>query len=136
MAVKDSPAETDFDNQVKELREKLDTGASLYNAGDYHKALEKFQAALEFDPQNKHKIEAILDDLDKVSEIPTDAVPRLKVTLAKLSTLDLDPQEGFVLSRVNGDWDVDSITKICPMGEQDVLLIFKRLLDKELIEIE
>ncbi len=142
VAVKDSPAETDFDNQVKELREKLDTGASLYNAGDYHKALEKFQAALEFDPQNKHatlfkiKIEAILDDLDKVSEIPTDAVPRLKVTLAKLSTLDLDPQEGFVLSRVNGDWDVDFITKICPMGEQDVLLIFKRLLDKELIDIE
>ena len=25
----------------------------------------------------------------------------------ELSQLDLDPQEGFVLSRVNGDWDVD-----------------------------
>lgn len=141
VAVKDSPAEIDFDAQVKELREKLETGASLYGAGDYQKALEKFQAALEFDPQNKHatlfkiKIEAILDDLGEVSEIPTDAVPRLKVTLSELSELDLDPQEGFVLSRVNGEWDVDSIMKICPMIEQDVLLIFKRLLDNELIEL-
>ena len=142
VAVKDSPAEIDFDTQVKELREKLETGASLYSAGDYQKALERFQAALEIDPQNKHatlfkiKIEAILDDLDEVSEIPTDAVPRLKVTLTELSKLDLDPQEGFVLSRVNGEWDVDSIMKICPMIEQDVLLIFKRLLDNELIDLE
>ena len=32
VTVKDSPDETDFDTQVKELREKLDTGASLYHA--------------------------------------------------------------------------------------------------------
>jgi tetratricopeptide (TPR) repeat protein len=142
VTVKDSPDETDFDTQVKELREKLDTGASLYHAGDYQKALEKFQAALEIDPQNKHatlfkiKIEAVLEDLDKFSEISTDAVPRLKVTLSELSKLDLDPQEGFVLSRVNGEWDVDSIMKICPMIEQDVLVIFHRLLDKELIGLD
>ena len=142
VTVKDSPDETDFDTQVKKLREKLDTGASLYHAGDYQKALEKFQAALEIDPQNKHatlfkiKIEAVLEDLDKFSEISTDAVPRLKVTLSELSKLDLDPQEGFVLSRVNGEWDVDSIMKICPMIEQDVLVIFSRLLDKELIDLD
>ncbi len=141
VAVKDSPAEIDLDTQVKELREKLETGASLYSAGDYQKALEKFQAALEFDPQNKHatlfkiKIEAILDDLDEVSEIPSAAVPRLRVTLSELAELDLDAQEGFVLSRVNGEWDVDSIMKICPMIEQDVLSIFKRLLGSELIEL-
>ena len=142
VAVKDSPAEVDFDTQVKELREKLEAGASLYSAGDYQEALEKFHDALEFDPQNKHatlfkiKIEAVLDDLDEVSEIPTDAVPRLTRTLTELSDVDLDPQEGFVLSRVNGEWDVDSITKICPMVEQDVLQIFKRLLDNGLIDFE
>ena len=58
-----------------------------------------------------------------------------EVWSGELSQLDLDPQEGFVLSRVNGEWDVASITKICPMGEQEVLIIFKRLLDEGLIEL-
>lgn len=139
--VKDSPEETDYDQQVTELRDKLDTGVSLYNAGDYGNALIAFEDALQVDTQNKYarlftlKIQRILDDMDKVSEIPLDAVPHLKVTLIELSQLDLDPQEGFVLSRVNGDWDVESITKICPMAEQEVLIIFKRLIDQELIEL-
>lgn len=142
VVVKDSPEEIDYDQQVTELRDKLDTGVSLYNAGDYENALEAFEGALAVDTQNKYarlftlKIQGILADLEKVSEIPPDAVPHLKVTLVELSSLDLDPQEGFVLSRVNGDWDIASITKICPMAEQEVLIIFKRLLDQDLIELE
>jgi hypothetical protein len=141
--VRESPDEIDYEQQVAELRGKLKTGVSLYNGGDYETALENFESALEVDPQNKYarlfvlKIQRILQDLENVAdEIPLDAVPRLKVTLMALAQLDLDPQEGFVLSRVNGEWDVDSITKICPMGEREVLIIFKRLLDRGLIELE
>lgn len=139
--VKEAPEEIDFDRQIAELKTKLKTGASLYNGGEYEKALEEFRAALDLDSQNKYarlfvlKIERILSDLKTVSDIPLDAIPRLKVTLVALSKLNLDPQEGFVLSRVNGEWDVASITKICPMGEQEVLIIFKRLLDEGLIEL-
>ncbi len=142
VVVKESPEEMDFDQQVTELRDKLNTGVSLYNAGDYVNALAAFEGALEVDAQNKYarlftlKIQRILEDFQKVSEIPPEAVPHLKVTLVELSGLDLDPQEGFVLSRVNGDWDVASITKICPMAEQEVLIIFKRMLDQGLIELE
>jgi hypothetical protein len=71
-----------------------------------------------------------------VSDIPLAAVPYLTVTLVELEQLDLDPQEGFVLSRVNGEWDIASITMICPMAEQEVLIIFKRLLDQKLIELQ
>ena len=28
---------------------------------------------------------------------------------------------------MNGQWDVQSILKLCPMGEEDTLLIFARL---------
>ncbi len=142
VVVKESPEEIDFDQQVTELRDKLDTGVSLYNAGDYENALDAFEDVLSVDTQNKYarlftlKIQRILKDLEKIPEIPPEAVPHLKVTLVELSGLDLDPQEGFVLSRVNGDWDVASITKICPMAEQEVLIIFKRLLEQELIELE
>jgi tetratricopeptide (TPR) repeat protein len=138
--VREAPEEIDYAAQVTALREKLRNGVGLYNSGQYDKALESFEEALTLDPQNKYarlfvlKIRRILDDLEKVAEIPLTGVPRLRVTLVELAGLDLDPQEGFVLSRVNGEWDVDSITKICPMGEQEVLIIFKRLLDQGLIE--
>lgn len=142
VVVKETPEEIDFEQQVTELRDKLDTGVSLYHAGDYENALSAFETALDLDSQNKYarlftlKIKRILEDLEQVSEIPPEAVPHLKVTLVELAQLDLDPQEGFVLSRVNGEWDIDSITKICPMGEQEVLILFKRLLDQGLIELE
>jgi len=71
-----------------------------------------------------------------VTAVPRDKVPTLAVTLADLTAEKLDPQEGFVLSRVNGEWDVQSILKLCPMGEDAALLIFARLLDRNLISLE
>jgi tetratricopeptide (TPR) repeat protein len=138
--VREAPEEIDYDTQVKTLRDKLKEGVGLYNTSQYEKSLAAFEEALTLDPQNKYarlfvlKIKRTLEDLETVSDIPLDGVPRLKVTLMGLASLDLDPQEGFVLSRVNGEWDVDSITKICPMAEQEVLIIFKRLFDQGLIE--
>ncbi len=139
---REAPEEIDYDAQVQALREKLRDGVGLYNSGQYEKGLSAFEEALALDPQNKYarlfviKIKRILEDLQNVADIPLNGVPRLKVTLVELAQLDLDPQEGFVLSRVNGEWDVDSITKICPMGEQEVLIIFKRLFDQGLIEFD
>jgi hypothetical protein len=63
-------------------------------------------------------------------------VPVLAVDLAALTRETLDPQEGFVLSRVNGEWDVQSILKLCPMGEDAALLIFGRLLERKLVRLE
>ncbi len=138
--VREAPEEIDYDAQVQSLREKLKDGVGLYNSGEYEKGLEVFEEALTLDPQNKYarlfamKIKGVLEDRESVADVPLKGVPRLKVTLVALAGLNLDPQEGFVLSRVNGEWDVDSITKICPMGEQEVLIIFKRLFDQGLIE--
>ena len=63
-------------------------------------------------------------------------VPVLAVDLESLTRESLDPQEGFVLSRVNGDWDVQSILKLCPMGEEAALLIFGRLLERGIVRLE
>jgi hypothetical protein len=62
--------------------------------------------------------------------------PVLAVDLASLTGETLDPQEGFVLSRVNGEWDVQSILKLCPMAEDTALLIFGRLLERRIIRLE
>jgi len=70
-----------------------------------------------------------------VKKVPLDKVPRLTMDMASLTRQNFDPQEGFVLSRVNGLWDVGSILKLCPMNESDVLLIFARLLERKVIEL-
>jgi hypothetical protein len=68
--------------------------------------------------------------------VPLDKVPRLNRALADLTHEKLDPQEGFVLSRINGQWDVRSILKLCPLPEEEVVLIFSRLLDRGVIVLE
>ena len=56
--------------------------------------------------------------------------------LISLTRENFDPHEGFVLSRVNGQWDVQSILKLCPMAEEDALLIFSRLLQRKAIALQ
>ena len=45
-------------------------------------------------------------------------------------------READSLSRINGQWDVRSILKLCPMPELDALSIFARLLDRKIIELQ
>jgi hypothetical protein len=67
--------------------------------------------------------------------VPLDNVPVLKMDVISLTRQNFDAREGFVLSRVNGEWDVRSILKLCPMSEEDALLIFARLLERKVIEL-
>ena len=46
-----------------------------------------------------------------------------------VNTLSLEPLEGFVLSRVNGQWRVADILSVVPASEAEVFLALKRLLD-------
>ena len=63
------------------------------------------------------------------------AVPRLLISFEQLEQHRLDPQEGFVLSRVNGELDVGSIISVCPFREADTLRMIKKLLDSSVIEL-
>lgn len=134
--------EVPVEKQVEALHERLREGVVCYNAAQYAESLAAFKTALEIDSQNKYarifvlKIERLMKDREAVADVPLSAVPTLKMPLAALANLALDPQEGFVLSRINGEWDVASILKICPMGEEETLLIFKRFRDDGLIELK
>ena len=48
----------------------------------------------------------------------------------------LGPQEGFVLSRINGETNVDAILSICPFREADTLRMIKKMLDGGVIGIK
>jgi len=63
-------------------------------------------------------------------------VARILVTPEQLEHERLGPQEGFVLSRINGESDIESILTVCPFREADSLRMIKKLLDSGIIGIK
>jgi hypothetical protein len=67
------------------------------------------------------------------TEFSAQAVPELRVAPSDITTQQIDPQEGFVLSRINGSWDIQSILSICPFREADCLRMIRKLLERGII---
>ena len=63
------------------------------------------------------------------------SVPKLLVSPAELTNQQIDPQEGFVLSRIKGSWDIQSILSICPFREADCLRMIRKLMDRGIVGI-
>lgn len=64
---------------------------------------------------------------------PPDAIPELTMDISDLSEKIFNSREGFIASRINGQWDVKSIVMISPLGELESLQILKRLTDEGVI---
>jgi hypothetical protein len=126
---------------VGAIKELLGVAYTCLGARRYDQALEAYDAVLSLDPLNQHakKGRRAAEDarakLRAARTVPLDKVPVLSIAYSELTRLDFDPQEGFVLSRVNGEWDVRSILKLCPIPEEEALLIFSRLLERSVIEL-
>jgi uncharacterized protein DUF4388 len=107
----------------------------------YEAAVKAYEEVLALDRLNQNAKKGLLAAMEArqrekaMKTVPLDKVPHLAVDLVALTRENFDSQEGFVLSRVNGQWDVQSILKLCPMGEEDALLIFARLLERKVIEL-
>ncbi len=102
------------------------------------KALSIIHTVLGRDPKNTaaHKLleEAEKEFIDRVySEMSPSGVPKVLVQLEELANKEIGSQEGFVLSRINGVWDIQSILSICPFREADSLSLIKKLWDNGII---
>jgi hypothetical protein len=54
-------------------------------------------------------------------------VPKISKPVEEITQMNFTPNEGFILSRINGQWDIGSLMKISPIREPDAMLIFYRL---------
>jgi hypothetical protein len=104
-------------------------------------ALKAYEGVLGIDRLNQHAkkgLIAVAEARDRertLRSVPLTKVPVLTIDMVALTREKFDPQEGFVLSRVNGQWDIQSILKLCPMAEDDALLIFARLIERRVVEL-
>lgn len=110
------------------------TGAETHLAHKrFEHALRHLRAARSLEPDDRQVLEAaqqgearIQKELEKEG-IVLDAVPKLASDLEDLTASKITPQEGFMLTRINGTYDIRSIVKISPMPQLEALLVFWRL---------
>jgi len=110
---------------------------------DPETALQIIQAALKQEPNNP-EAQALLPVAEEkfvkhvyaTGGLTPRSVPQLRISPAELTTLEIDPQEGFMLSRINGSWDIQSILSICPFREADCLRMIKKLRERGVIGFE
>jgi hypothetical protein len=122
------------DSLVARARELLD-------GKDPEQALDLLRQALSISPRD-HRIKKMFDEAGAAFReeayarwLPPTATPSVARDLSSLTSEPLGPEEMFLLSRINGSWDVKSIIDISPLGEVEALRQMKRLLDRGLIQL-
>ena len=78
---------------------------------------------------------AILSDL-RGQGLHDSKVPRVAKALEEITQMNFTPIEGFLLSRINGQWDLGSLIKISPIREPDAMLIFYKLWKDGIIALD
>jgi hypothetical protein len=131
------------------LRRRAAAGGTSIGADEVEHFLQRGVSQLKQDPQAAYKMFKVASDLNpsdgRATEGIRDAervikqsiendgikgekVPELAIAISAVTERTFSPHEGFVLSRINGQWDVKSIMKISPIKELEVLMIFQRFL--------
>jgi len=120
----------------------LEFARRLLNRGEFDSALEILDRAYKAQPGDEALrrllAEAEASFVEKAYRhfLPPSKIVTLPRTVESLTAESLSPTEFFLLSRIDGTWDVKSIIQITPLREVDVLRTLKRMREKGLIELK
>jgi hypothetical protein len=109
---------------------------------NYEQALRHLRAARSLEPDDRRILGVVEQGEDRIRKamaeagLVTSSTPQLNVDIQELTELNITPQQGFILTRINGTYDLDSILKISPIHQLDGLLVFYRLLSAGYIRLE
>jgi hypothetical protein len=129
-------------SEVDEIQSLLNAAQNALKQRDYEKTQRLLRAAQNLDPQHpnvrtaiKGAESVILAEL-RNQGVTESKVPRLIKGIDEITQMNFTPNEGFILSRINGTWDISSLVKISPIREPDAMLIFYKLYKDEIIALD
>ncbi len=111
----------------------LSAADGLIAQNDFERAMRYLRAARNIRPEDRSLESAVKNAEQKIrgaierSGLSLNRVPKLAVSMDQLTSLDVSAQEGFILTRIDGTYDLKSILKISPMPEIDALILFSKL---------
>ena len=134
-------AENDGGVKSPDAETLLATAEGLIGRRQFDVALRHLRAAKSLDP-NSIKVQQLVSGYEnRIQKAVADkgikltSVPLLCSNPEDLNALDISPQEGFVLTRVNGSYDIQTILKITPVPPLEAQVVFWKLLEGGHIEL-
>jgi hypothetical protein len=125
----------------KTVPELLKLARSEIQENNAENALAIIHSALEQESENT-EAQTLREEAEKqfiahvyAGGLSPHAIPRILVSMEQLEHERLGPQEGFVLSRISGESDIESILSVCPFREADTLRMIKKLLDGGIVGV-
>jgi hypothetical protein len=129
-------------SETDEIVSMLNAAQTALKNRDFEKTQRLLRAAQNLDPQHpkvrsaiKGAEAVILAELRNLG-VNDSKVPKLIKPIEEITTMNFTPNEGFILSRINGTWDLGSLIKISPIREPDAMLIFYKLYKDGIIALE
>jgi hypothetical protein len=111
----------------------VEGGRAFLAQGEFDASLRHLRAARALEPDNPDAHETLLEAEKKIREhiersgVTLASIPQVTASMDQLTSSNLSPQEGFMLTRINGTYDIQSILKITPMAQLDALMLFWKL---------
>ena len=123
-----------LDEQLVRAHELMDSG-SVEHALDLLDAL--YRQFPEDDSLRRLTAEAEATFVQKANQhlLPADRIPVLTKPIDSLSAESISPEEFFLLSRIDGTWNIKSIIQVSPMREVDALRTLTRMRESGMIEL-
>ena len=124
-----------------QMEKRLSHARRLMQETEFDQALvildELYQKAPQNDSLRRLTAEAEAAFIEKAYKhyVPLDKIPVLVADTRQLESEALSPGEFFLLSRLDGTWDVRSVIQIAPIREVEALLTLKRLRERGLIDL-
>jgi hypothetical protein len=127
-------------DREKRLARKIDDARAAAAAGRWTEAMEMLQGLVSANPGQQKIVQELMEVTRGFERsvyehnFTKDDVPVVTIGVEALSRLNIEPAEGFLLSRVDGRLTIRDILRITPMQELEVLRAFKRLLSARVID--
>jgi hypothetical protein len=124
------------------LGERLEKVRQLMSAGEIEPALDRLDRLYNEYPGDESlrrmtaEAEAAFIEKAYRHYLPPAKIPTLTCTMDSLESENLSPDEFFLLSRIDGMWDLKSIVQIAPLREADCLRTLKRLREAGIIDLQ
>ena len=140
VAAEATPAELAATPGSTPVQHLLDAARTLAGEQQYDEATALLRTVLNLDASHS-EARRLLNDAHKAQleqlyrEFPPYRVPVATVDRSRLDNVTLAPRERYLLLRIDGRWDVATLTAITPLGELETLRALKKFLQLGLISL-
>lgn len=128
--------------QIVNAQTLLKAGETHISGQEFQKGLRYLRAARSLEPDNQtvlkriKQLETQIEAALHKAGLDLTAIPRLEREVQELTSLKLSPEEGFLLTRIDGANTIQQLLKISPLDPLDAQLVFFKLIQEGHIKLQ